>query len=80
MQNKNPNITSVESEAMWESAVGWVMQTRETPGDVTMELALAGWLEKNPLHGEFFKEAESLWSLVDLADGRLESQHQSRLI
>ena len=66
---------SVESEAMWESAVGWVMQTRETPGEEKMELALAIWLELNPLHVDFFMEAESLWNLVDLAGGRLGSQH-----
>ncbi len=80
MQNKIQNIQVVEGEAAWERAVSWVMQTRETPGDVKMELALASWLELNPLHVEIFMEVESLWNLVDIAGGALESQHQPRLI
>jgi ferric-dicitrate binding protein FerR (iron transport regulator) len=54
------------NDSIEQAALAWVMALHEAPGDTTLLIALADWLNASPQHRRAYEEANRVWVLTGL--------------
>lgn len=57
---------SVQSDAIWQAAVGWLMREHEQRLDPGARKELVAWLAQDPAHRAAYDKASLLWLLTGL--------------
>ncbi len=68
---------STDKDALWQTALDWVMRVHEAPRDSDTHAALTAWLDNNPAHRAAYDEATHIWLLTGLVPSSADDEGTS---